>query len=404
METIEARSAEVNDLSKVHFIPSAGVPDTAVVPRTARILLMWRWLTAHAEFSLTVLVPTIAAILYYGLIASDIYTSEARFIVRSSERPAETGLLGNFLQSTGISHSEDDTYAVRDFILSRDALRELDAKLGIRKLYVDRNGDLFSRFPTLDRDRSFEAFFKYYLKHVSVEYDPATSISVLTVRAFRADDAYRITSSLLGMSEHLVNGLNERSRNDLIRFAQDEVKAGEARVRETSLAMLAYRSEKGVFEPDKQAGIQLEGVAKLDGELVSTEAELAQLRKLSPDNPQIPGLESRAETLRAAIADEASKVTSAKGSLSARAPEFERLLLESTFADKQLGAAMAELQSTQSEAARQQLYLERLVQPSLPDRALEPRRIRSIFSVFAVGMIAWGVLTLIVASVREHAD
>ena len=73
-------------------------------------------------------------------------------------------------------------------------------------------------------------------------------------------------------------------------------------------------------------------VAKIQEELVSTEAQLAQLRKLSPSNPQIAGMESRADTLRHAISSEASKVTSANGSFSARAPEFERLTLDSVFA------------------------------------------------------------------------
>ncbi len=365
---------------------------------------VWQWVKRHLVFLLTVLVPTLTASMYYSLIASDIYISESRFIVRSPQKPVQSGLLGDLLQSTGITHSQDDTYAVRDFILSRDAVKELDEKLGIRKVYAAGHGDVFARFPDFDRDRSFEAFLKYYRKHVGVDYDPVTSISVLTVRGFSADDAYRINNLLLDMSERLINSLNERSRNDLIRFAENEVKIATDKARDASLAMLTFRSKQSVFEPDKQAGIQLEGVAKLEAELVSTEAELAQLKKLSPGNPQIVGMESRAETLRNAIAAEAAKVTSGKGSLSAYAPEFERLTLESTFADKQLGAALASLQTARSEAARQQLYLERLVQPNLPDEAMEPRRLRSVFTVFLVGMITWGVVSLVLASIREHAD
>jgi capsular polysaccharide transport system permease protein len=362
------------------------------------------WLQQHILFVVTVLVPTVVAILYYGLLASDIYISESRFLVRSPQKPVQTGLLGDFLQSSGITHSQDDTYSVRDFILSRDALKELDDKLSIRKLYASGHGDLFTRFPAFDQDQSFEGFFKYYLKHVVVDYDPVTSISILTVRGFAAQDAYRINGLLLDMSERLINGLNERSRNDLVLFAENEVKIAADKARDASLAMLAFRSQQSVFEPDKQATIQLEGVARLEGELVSTEADLAQLRKLSPNNPQIVGMESRAETLRSAVASEASKVTSPKGSLSAYAPAFERLALELTFADKQLGAALAGLQSARSEAARQQLYLERLVQPGLPDKAMEPRRTRAVFTVFAIGMIAWGVVSLLLASIREHAD
>jgi capsular polysaccharide transport system permease protein len=363
------------------------------------------WFKQHILFLATVVVPTLLVIVYYGLIASDVYTSESRFLVRGTQKPVQTGFLGDFLQSSGITHSQDDTYSVRDFILSRDALKELDEKLAIRKLYTTiPSTDLFGRFPSFDRDRSFEAFLKYYRKHVSVEYDPGTSISVLTVRAFSGEDAYRVNTMLLDMSERLVNSLNERGRNDLIRFAENEVKIAADKAREASLAMLAFRSQQSVFEPDKQAAIQLEGVAKLEAELVSTEADLAQLKKLSPSNPQIIGLNSRADTLRNAITSEAAKVTSGKGSLSAHAPVFERLALESTFADKQLGAALAELQSARSEAARQQLYLERLVQPSLPDKAMEPMRVRSMITALILGLIVWGVATLVLASIREHAE
>jgi capsular polysaccharide transport system permease protein len=34
--------------------------------------------------------------------------------------------------------------------------------------------------------------------------------------------------------------------------------------------------------------------------------------------------------------------------------------------------------------------------------ALEPRRIRSVLVVFLLGLILWGVLSLIVSSVKEH--
>jgi capsular polysaccharide transport system permease protein len=395
----------MDDLVKTNLMPQDEEPVSARdATSQTRFTALKSWLNRHLIFTLAVVVPTLCAIVYYALIASDIYTSESRFLVRSPQKPVQTGLLGDFLQSSGITHSQDDTYSVRDFILSRDAVKDLDQKLGIRRLYMSDRADLLARFPAIDRDDSFEAFLKYYRKHVTVDYDPVTSISVLTVRGPTADDAYRINAALLEMSEQLVNGLNERSRRDLIRFAENEVKIAADKARDASLAMLNFRRQESVFEPNKQAAIQLEGVAKLEAELVSTEAELAQLKKLSPNNPQIVGLESRAETLRGAITTEAAKVTSAKGSLSARAPAFERLALDSTFADKQLGAALAELQAARSEAARQQLYLERLVQPSLPDRAMEPRRIRTICTVFLLSLILWGVVSLVLASIREHAD
>lgn len=224
------------------------------------------------------------------------------------------------------------------------------------------------------------------------------------MKAYTAQDAYQINSQLLEMSERLVNTLNDRSRQDLIRFADNEVKLASEKAKEASLALLSYRSSQSVFAPDEQAALQLTGVARLQEQLISTEADLAQLGKLSPNNPQITALESRAESLRQSIATEAAKVTSAHGSFSARSPDFERLTLESAFADKQLGVALAELEAARSQAQQKQLYLERVVQPDIPDKAMEPRRTRSAFTVFMLGLIGWGVVRLLIASIREHAD
>jgi capsular polysaccharide transport system permease protein len=359
----------------------------------------------HIVFLATVLVPTATATVYYGLIASGVYISESRFVVRSPQKPAQaSGLLSNLLEGTGISRSQDDTYLVHDFILSRDAVKELDAKLGIRSSFSSRSTDWFNRFPHMGLGDSFEDFYRYYGKHVGVEYDTSSSISVLTVSAFGAEDAQKINQMLLDMSERLLNSLNDRSRRDLIQFAEHDVAVAEQKAQDASLALLAYRTKQAVFEPDRQAGIQLEGVAKIQEELITTEAQLAQVRKISPDNPQIPGLESRAETLRTASRTEASKVTNGSGSYSARAPEFARLALQSEFAGKQLGVALAALETARSEAARKQLYLERLVQPNLPDKAMEPRRTRSVLTVFLFGLVAWGTASLILAAIREHGE
>jgi capsular polysaccharide transport system permease protein len=365
---------------------------------------MATWFKKNIALVLTVIVPTLMAVLYYGFVASDVFISESRFLVRSPQHQSQSGLFGEILQGSGLSHSQDDTYSVHDYILSRDALHELDTKLEVREAFTNRQIDPINRFPGISRDDRFEEFYRYYGKHVGVEYDPVSSISTLTVRAFSAQDAQRINILLLQMSENLVNTLNERSRQDLIRYAEDEVKLDSDKATVAAVALFEYRSKHEVFEPDKQAAIQLESVAKIQEELISTEAQLAQVRKLSPNNPQITGLESRVDTLRHAIASEAAKVTSAEGSFSARAPSFERLTIESGFADKQLGVALAGLETARSEALRQQLYLERLVQPSLPDKAMEPRRVRSMFTVLLIGLIAWGLVSLLVAAVREHGE
>lgn len=354
-------------------------------------------------FFLTVVLPTALALVYFGLIASDVYTSESRFVVRSPERQVATGL-GALLKGAGFSRSQDDSYTVHDYMLSRDALKEINEKLAIGKAFSASHVDLFSRFGGLDFDKSFEALYRYYQKKVDMQQDTASSISTLTVRAYTAQDAHDINQKLLELSEGLVNRLNERGRQDLIRFAASEVREAETKSKTAALALSSYRNAKGVVDPERQATVQLQQVAKLQDELIATKTQLAQLKAFTPQNPQIQSLQLRAITLQTEMNTETTKVAGGERSLSGKAADFQRLALEREFADKQLGSALVSLEYARNEAQRKQVYLERIAQPSVPDVAMEPRRLRSILATFVLGLVAWGILTMLLAGVREHQD
>jgi capsular polysaccharide transport system permease protein len=63
---------------------------------------------------------------------------------------------------------------------------------------------------------------------------------------------------------------------------------------------------------------------------------------------------------------------------------------------------MTSLQSAEDEAQRKQAYIERIAAPSRPDKAAEPRRLRGIFTTFLLGLVAWGIIRLLLAGLREH--
>lgn len=385
-------------LQSIESVESQPVPPSVVLSFKQRLLGFNRL------FLLTVFLPTLFSIIYFGFIASDVYISESRFVIRSPQKQQITGI-GAFLQGAGFSKSQDDTYTVHDFINSRDALQQLNVRFAVETLYKAPQIDRLSRFGGIDPDNSFEALHRYYQKHiVEASNDSASSITTLRVKAFKAADARNINASLLEMSEKLVNQLNERGRQDMIRFAQSEVAAAESKVKAAALALSNYRNKKGVFDPEKQSALQLQQISKLQEELIATKTQLAQVRSVTKNNPQIAVLQKRADVLQAEISAETSKVVGGDRSLSGHAAEYERLAIERGFADKQLTAALASLEQARNEAQRKQLYLERIVQPSLPDYPVEPKRFQAILATFAVGMICWGILTMLIAGVREHHD
>lgn len=356
-------------------------------------------------FIFTVALPTLIAIIYFGFYASDVYISESRFVLRSPQKQSQASIVGALLQGTGFNHSQDDAYSVQDYIKSRDALNILNENLQLKEAYSNPTIDIVNRFAGIDGDNSFEEFYKYYQKHVTTEYDSSSSITVLKTSAFKAKDAYSMNIELLDMSEKLVNQLNDRGRKDLVRYAELEVIESELRAKNAALALSKFRSNQSVLDPEKQSAQQLLAIGKLQEELIATNNQLAQLKSLAPDNPQIPVLKVRIEYIQKAIDAENIKVSgNGTSSLTNKAANYERLNLDREFADKSLAYALTALTSAKNEAQHQQLYLERLVQPSLPDIAVEPKRLRSILATFILSLIVWGIFSLLFSAVREHHD
>lgn len=352
-------------------------------------------------FLATVVVPTLAAIVYFGLLASDVYTSQSQFVVRSPDKPAATGI-GALLKSAGFSNAGEEAFVTHDYMVSRDALKSLNENDRVARAFGDPAISMFDRFNPLGMNGSFEDLFAYYRKMVATEYDSQSSITTLTTRAFKPDDARRMNEQLLQLSESLVNRLNDRGRYDLVRYAQREVDEAKVEAQRAAAALGAYRNRFGVIDPERQAPVQLQMVSKLQDELIGAKTQLVQLRALAPENPQIPMLETRIASLSRQIDVELGRVAGGQRSLSATAVQYQRLQLEREFADKRLGAALASLQESRNEAPRKQAYVERIVEPNLPDEAREPRRLRGIFATLILGLVAYGIMTMLFAGIREH--
>lgn len=354
-------------------------------------------------FVIFVIVPTLLSTIYFGLLASNIYISESRYVVRSPERPSSSGL-GLVLAGAGFSNAGEEANAAKAFVESRGALTAINANGAFAKAFSRPEISVFDRFDPLGWDGSFEDLFKYYTSRVRVENDVATGISSLSVRAYTAADAHRINEQLLQMSEQTINRMNQRGRDDMIRFAQLEVDEAQNRARQTGLALAAFRNREGVVDPEMQATAQMAMISKLQDEVISTQTQLNQLQAFTPRNPQIPVFENRLQSLQQAVRKEMGALAGGDRSLAGSAVQYQKLFLEKGFADKQLTSALASLQEARNEARRQQVYVERIAQPNLPDAALEPRRLRGILATLALGLVAWGVASMLMAGIKEHGQ
>ncbi len=359
------------------------------------------WKRIPTGFLLVVALPTLIAAIYYLGIASPRYVSEARFVVRSANvgQPSAVGLA---LQGVGFSTGMNDAFAVHEYMSSRDGLKELQQQFDVNKILARPGSDFITRYPRPWESRTEESLYKAFQRFMTVGYDAGTGISTLRVEAFDPRDAQNLNKALLASGETLINRLNERASNNAVRDAQAALERAHAEVAASQQALTALRNNAQFIDP-RLAAAESSGV--INGLLVTIaqlRAERAQIAAEAPSSPQLPILDNRIAAYERQVAEARAKMAGDATSLANKIGPFEELTLRREIADKQLAQATAALLSAEQEARRQKLYLERIVEPSLPDKASEPRRWRSILTVLASALLFYGVGWLIWAGIREH--
>jgi capsular polysaccharide transport system permease protein len=360
------------------------------------------------SFLVVVVLPVLVATGYYFFIASKQYVSEFKFVVRDA-RSASTGSkdtsMGDAMAMAGGSRANSlESYMVTEFIKSQKAVEELQARIDLRKLYSRPEIDWFGRF---DDAKPMEAFTAYWDGKVSAQFDMLTGIGTARIRAYRPEDAYLVASTVLSMSEELINSVSTRPQRDAVRSAEADLKKAEDRLAALSATLSQFRNTELVIDPTSNVVTGNAQLAQaLRVQLIQYQTELAALKQQNLDQnaPMSRALQSKIKATRDQLAAVEREVATRGGAnaLSKVMGEYERIDLERQFAQESVKAAMKTLDDARSAAVFQHMYVTPFVTPSLPQSSTFPRPLSSIAIVAFVSLLVWTAGLLFVRSVREH--
>lgn len=369
-------------------------PDGTEPPRRRRPKLL-------SPFMLVVVLPTLLSAIYFLFLASPQYVSEAQFVVRG-QGTSSPGMLSSLLQTAGGSTASEDTYAVQDYMMSRDATVRLVQTVNLKTMFARRDADPIARFPNSFTGHSFEHFYRYYRRHVMADLDTTTGISTLTVRTFRPADSRLVAIDLMVAGEQLINRMNERQRQNTISSSAREVADAEAQLRQIGDRIASYRNRQALLDPMKQSVPMLKDINDLQTVLTTTRVQIAQLTASAPDSPLLPVYERRVAALEAQIARSSTGVTGSDTSLVPKITAYDELTIQQELDEKQLAGATTALEAAKTQADRQLLYLDEIVQPDLPDYADYPKGVASTLVIFASLAGLYLMARLLISGAREH--
>lgn len=379
----------------------SGVPTSSSRSKGIKDLPIVSFFWKKPDLTLFVILPNFILFMYLTCIASPQYVSEAHFMVRS-ERNQNGTSLAMLLQVGGESITSENTFAVQDYMMSRDAMNLLIEKEGLIKVFSPKGADFMARYPNWYSRKDRESFYKYYKKHIQAQIDAETSLSVLRVRTFSAQDSKRIATALIKASEGLVNEINDRQRQNLVGAAQKEVTVTLAQMKDLQERMENFRYANAVIDPEKQTAPLVGTEYALQSMLLSTQMRLDRARITSPDSPAINVYKQQIDILKKELGVAGARLTGNAGSLVPKLTEFDTLSIQRQLLEKVLMSEVASLEAAKAQANRQMVFLEEVTKPDQPDYPEYP----PIYYVMAVSIsIFYGLyimVRLLMAGAREH--
>jgi capsular polysaccharide transport system permease protein len=361
--------------------------------------LLWR----RRYLFMLVLLPTLVTALYYTVFAADQYESEAHLLVRSASDSGSGSSSGGLAQLLGGSAKGGDgsVAELADFLASHDAVVMLQKQVDLTTRFQRPEADALSRLrakPTL------EDLIRYFQRQVSVTIDAESGVATVRARSFRPRDSYIILNSLLALGEQRVNAMNRRMYGSILGSAQRQVAEAELNARNVERELAQFRTARGDIDPQGSGEAQTKMVTDLSQQLALARAQLGAVRTtIGTDNPQYQALSIRVASLRQQTGMEKSMLVGGDKSIASGLADYAELKLRQDFAAKRYAAAAGSLEKARDEALRQQLFVTRLVEPNMPEKALYPKKLKNVATVFALLMIFYGIGWLLLAGVREHA-
>lgn len=364
------------------------------------------------SFLVLVAVPATIVSLYMVFMAADQYHSSTSFAVRSIEGGASADILGMFTQASSGS-TVSDSYILMDYILSERMVTAVDRRFKLEAVYATRGLDYFYG---MGAELPIEDKLEYWRDMVTVNYDNASGIMQVTVKAFDPKQARDIAQFVVNQSDNLVNSLSLSARNDVLRAAQDEVLAGEARLAKARAALRGYRDRSQEVDPVEGAKIALQLIGSLEQQLTQLNADLATAKsQMGDDTPRIRVLKARIESLEQQISVERQRLGTGENAsasptrendypdVAGRIAQFEELETEREFAERAYTAALASLEKARLEANNRQRYLALFIEPTLSELAQYPSRLLNAVLVALGFLFAWGIGVMSYYNIRDRA-
>ncbi|MBO0346804.1 hypothetical protein J0X15_16375 [Roseibium sp. CAU 1637] len=349
--------------------------------------------------------PFSACVLYYTVIASEVYSSEVRFVVRSS-----APMLSRDRYSTETVEPKakivQDTAIVLNYLDSPAMVRELKKTIDFDHMFGRSEIDYFSRYST---DSSAEQTRKYWENMFSSWVNPKSGIVELEVNAFSPEEVYELMLRVLDLAEARINKLNSGMWDSLLISSRQDVETATDRLADLREKFRLLQNETGIYDVTLAADSIIDVLTKLESGTAEVKSQReALVQSIGPETPQVKQLDreiaAREEQAAKLKAQAAGPDNGSGGNLASTSQVFDQISTEITIAEDRLESAIKELEKVKLVSSLQLVFLDVFTEPTEPDTSKYPNVAFSLFVSLLIFLSLWGAIAGTIIYIRQKMD
>lgn len=355
------------------------------------------------RFLLATVVPSLVVLLYLTFFAQPTYETETKMIIRENRGDSGGAIpgLASTLLGAGSRISLEDALILQDYLHSAAFIDLAAERFDLREHFHDAPSDPLRR---LGAEAPSETFHKFMRRMITIRIVPESSIISVQVRAFSPQLAQELARFIIEQSEEMINDLNERMVVSQTVLAKRELERSMERVSEAKDQLLRFRITNAMVDPAGEVSAFFGNVAALDSRLVERKTDLrTKSQYLREDAFELRQLRQEIRALEEQREEETRLlVTAGDESLATTLQAYEGLKLQEEFALAAYSAAFAMAEKATMEASRQEKFLLVIAPPHPPEKPVFPEPLRGTVTVFLLCCIGYGILRLVLATIRDH--
>ncbi|WP_370244108.1 capsule biosynthesis protein [Alteromonas abrolhosensis] len=354
---------------------------------------------------LLLVLPWVLYSIYLVLLAAPQYESKSQLIVKSSDGGSSFDP-SSLLMAAGVSSGSGgpESQLVEAYIQSADMIKYLDKTIGLRDHYMSDKADMFSG---LSSSHKQEDFYQFYLDHIDVSVDSASSVISLRTRAFDAEYAQIINQAIVDKAEEFINNINNNLAKSKLTFAKGEHEIVEQKLQQAKTEILAFQSKYNVLDPTAEGAAFQQIAFSLEATLAQKNAELSTMSTMMSNvAPEVINIKREIAALQKEVEKQKERISTAEGesealSVSELMAQYSNLQVQLQLAIQAYSSSLITLENARVEAYQKLQHLVTVESPTLPDDNAYPTVIYNLVLFGVSLLLIYGIVRIIVATIRE---